>query len=120
MPGVEGSSPPICNQTQTLLTPNQTKIEVFEQVAGESNTPTFNAIKIESGKTALDLLSQTHQIKTKGEKENAFITTVDNRTANDARHEFWAFYVNGKQASVGAGSYHLQPGDKILWKIETY
>jgi len=78
------------------------------------------SVKIKMGSTALQLLSSTHKIISKGEKQNAFITTIDERAALTEKREFWAFYVNGKQAVVGAGSYIVKNNDTIEWKIETY
>jgi hypothetical protein len=80
----------------------------------------FHTITLQKNRTALDLLSKTHQIKKHGEGKNAFVNVIDNTAADTTKHEFWAFYVNGKQAQAGAGSYTLKPNDKILWKIETY
>ena len=76
--------------------------------------------KIEKGLTALNLLAQTQSIESKGGGKDAFIVTINGRKADEKKKEFWAFYVNGKQAEVGAGSYQLQDGDTVLWKIETY
>lgn len=72
------------------------------------------------GKTALELLQSTAQVEMKGEGVNAYVTGIDGKKADDSKKEFWAFYVNGKQAEVGAGSYTLRDGDKILWKIASY
>ena len=77
-------------------------------------------VQIKKGSTALRLLNSTHKVVTKGQNENAFITTIDGRIANQQKREFWAFYVNGKQAQVGAGSYIVKNNDTIEWKIETY
>jgi hypothetical protein len=90
------------------------------------HTVTIDGVKktkqeqIKVGKTALQLLSTTHKTITKGEKQNAFVTEIDGRTALAEKREFWAFYVNGKQAAVGAGSYIVKNNDTIEWKIETY
>ena len=81
---------------------------------------TQSVIKIKKGATALQLLSTNHLVVTKGEKENAFVTKIDQKEALANNKEFWAFYVNGKQAAVGAGSYVAQNNDTIEWKIETY
>lgn len=75
---------------------------------------------MKAGTTALQLLRTTHKVATQGEKENAFITSIDDRVATSENREFWAFYVNGKQATVGAGSYYVKNNDTIEWKIETY
>jgi len=76
--------------------------------------------KVKLGTTALQLLKKSYAIKTKGEGKNAFITAIGERAASDPNREFWAFYINGKQASVGAGSYYIKNNDTIEWKIETY
>jgi hypothetical protein len=76
--------------------------------------------KISPNSTALQLLSATHKIVTKGQKENAFVMEIDGRVADFKQKEFWAFYVNGKQAQIGAGSYFVKNNDTIEWKIETY
>ena len=77
-------------------------------------------IKIAPKSTALRLLYITCNIVTKGQKENAFITAINGRMADTNKREFWAFYVNGVQAQVGAGTYVVKNNDTIEWKIETY
>lgn len=71
------------------------------------------------GETALELLSSSHTVTAKGQKENAFVTAIDGEIANSEK-EFWSFYVNGTQAQVGAGSYILKNNDTIEWKIEAF
>ncbi len=39
---------------------------------------------------------------------------------NAESNSYWSFLVNGGWAPVGAGSYVLQPGDKITFKYETF
>jgi hypothetical protein len=77
-------------------------------------------VQIEKGKTALDLLKKYAKIETKGEGSNAFVISIDGKKALSEKREYWAFYLNGKLAPVGAGSYQLKDGDKIEWKIEKY
>jgi hypothetical protein len=69
--------------------------------------------------TALDQLVNTVSNKINGKGVSAFITEI-NSYSTEGKKEFWAFYVNGKQSTVGAGSYQLKDGDKIEWKIEKY
>lgn len=76
--------------------------------------------QVKRGSTALQLLTTTHKSIVKGKKENAYVTTIDGREAFSAKKEFWAFYINGKQATIGAGSYFVKNNDTIEWKIETY
>jgi hypothetical protein len=77
-------------------------------------------LTIETGKTALDLLHKTTTIQTEGEGKNAFVVEINGRKADQQKREFWAFYVNGKQAELGAGSYIIKNNDAIEWKIENY
>lgn len=72
----------------------------------------------EEGKTALSLLQDKAEVEMTGEGEMAYVTKINGYTAKD--NEFWAFYVNGEQAQVGAGSYVTKTGDNIEWKIETF
>lgn len=76
--------------------------------------------QVKKGSTALQVLYSSHPIKSKGIGQNTFITAIDGREAQADKREFWAFYVNGKQAEVGAGTYIVKNNDTIEWKIETY
>jgi hypothetical protein len=90
------------------------------QVVALSDKKQKTTHRVKVGTTALQLLISTHSVIKKGEKENTFVTSIDKREASPKDHEFWAFYINGKQAQVGAGSYILKNNDTIEWKIETY
>jgi hypothetical protein len=73
-----------------------------------------------AGTTALDLLLEADpSAQVTGEGENAFVTAVDG-VAADPDSEFWALYVNGEMATVGAGSLETEDGDEITWKLETF
>ena len=107
---------------QSIPTKQKVDIQTIEVrqtivIDGKKNQ---SPIRVKKGITALQLLSINHKVTAKGEKENAFITTIDMREALTVNREFWAFYVNGKQATVGAGSYFVKNNDTIEWKIETY
>lgn len=84
------------------------------------NTEKSKQIQIKTGSTALDLLQKTSTVVIKGDKENAFVVEINGRKAEESKKEYWAFYINGKMASIGAGGYKLKDGDNIEWKIETY
>ena len=74
------------------------------------------------GKTALEA-TQTilnGNIVTKGTGTNAFITSLEGKAADSGKHEFWELDVNGAQTQVGAGSYIIQAGDQVVWKISNY
>lgn len=70
--------------------------------------------------TAAGLLNKTVGAQTKGKGENTYVIAIGNVTADPSKKQYWAFYINGKLAIIGAGSYQLRPNDHIEWKIETY
>lgn len=73
-----------------------------------------------AGKTALELLlAADPTAEVSGEGEMAFITSIGGVTANPD-DEFWALYVNGEMAQVGAGSLVTETGDEITWKLEKF
>lgn len=93
----------------------QLSYNVFQSIGNVTT-----AHKTTNKQTALILLQKTNNTIIKGEGTNAFVQSINGVMANPAKNQFWAFYINGKAATVGAGSYYLQPNDKIEWKIESY
>lgn len=76
----------------------------------------FSMLGVE-GKTALEILKEKTKVETKSYGDlGEFVLGIDG-VFGDTKN-FWAFYVNGKKASVGAGSYQTQAGDMIEWKLE--
>lgn len=106
-------------QPKISATNQQTSLMSVMQTIELKNPITLNT-QVKSETTTLDLLKITTKIETKGEGVNAYVVTINGRTASSVDKEYWAFYVNGKPATVGAGSYKLMPNDKILWKIEKF
>lgn len=75
----------------------------------------------EDGETALDLLLDSDPTaETSGEGESAFVTGICGYTADEDANEFWALYVDGEQAMVGAGALETEDGQEITWKLETF
>ena len=95
----------------------QQTLTVYLKISGQKD---FIKQEIISGKTALDLTKEKASVKIKGEGVNAYVTEINRQETLNSKKEYWAFYVNGKMAEVGAGSYQLKDGDKIEWKIEKY
>ncbi len=105
-------------KTQTV---SPKKIVVFQRIILSSqNQKSFDKIAIEKGITALDLLRKKAVVKAQGKGKNAFVLEINNLKAKKEKKEYWAFYVNGKPSSVGAGAYKLKPNDQITWQIKTY
>ena len=74
------------------------------------------------GSTAKDLLEQTGLTLDAGESSwgwylNGITSPFDGKSYgyDSATNSYWRFYVNGKFADVGAGSYELQEGDAVTF-----
>ena len=104
----------------SVKSPTKKKINKLITVSQSINKQQSKTTSIKDGATALDLLRKTATIETKGEGANAFVTTINGRAADSSKKEYWAFYIDGKLAEVGAGSYKLKDKDKLKWKLETY
>ncbi len=74
-----------------------------------------------TGSTALELLLEADpSAEVTGEGENAFVTAIGGRAADDSKKEFWSLSVDGVPAQVGAGTLETEDGQEITWTIETY
>lgn len=77
---------------------------------------------LKAGSTAKDLLEQIDLTLDAGESSwgwylNGITSPFDGKSYgyDSATNSYWHFYVNGKFADVGAGSYELQEGDAITF-----
>lgn len=69
-------------------------------------------------RTALSLLKDKYDVKTEAYAGvGEMVVSIDGVKPTDK--QFWAFYVNGKTAQVGADTYVTEPSDTITWKLET-
>lgn len=86
-------------------------------------TPTV-AIKQETfsyaGKDSADAFTLLKEKAPVEQDKSGLVVSINNRKADGGKHEYWAFYVNGKLAPVGPADYVTKDADKIEWKIETY
>ena len=73
--------------------------------------------KGEIGKNALEILKQKTSVE---QSASGLVVSINNRKADDSKHEFWGFFVNGKMAEVGPLDYQTKEGDLIEWKIQKY
>jgi uncharacterized protein DUF4430 len=88
--------------------------------SSETITPSVKQIttltyKGENGKDALTLLKQHATIK---QNHSGLVISIDG--TQPTGHNYWAFYINGKYASVGPASYKTKNSDTLFWKIEKY
>ncbi|MFC8801342.1 DUF4430 domain-containing protein [Promicromonospora sp. NPDC057138] len=74
-----------------------------------------------TGATALELLLEADpSAEVTGKGENAFVTAIGGRAADDSKKEFWSLSVDGEPAQVGAGTLETEDGQEITWTLETY
>ena len=71
------------------------------------------------GQTALATMQKYTTVTTKSTSYGDMVTGINGKTADESS-EYWAFYVNGKLANEGAGTYKAVKGDKIEWKLEAF
>jgi hypothetical protein len=96
--------------------------------ASPSASPSVEAAEVtewsyegQDGRTALELLLESDpSAAVSGEGEMAYVTSIGGRAADDSKNEFWALYVDGEMATVGAGSLVTTTGQEITWKLETF
>lgn len=72
------------------------------------------------GKASIDALTLLKQKGSIVQDSSGLVTTINNRKADPSKHEYWAFFINGKMAEVGPGNYQTKDTDIIDWKIATY
>lgn len=92
---------------QKGITSNQTLLPIGTAIS----------YKGEVGKDALTILKQKFSVS---QDNSGIVNVIGGRKADGAKHEYWAFYVNGKMASVGPIDYITKNADLIEWKIEKY
>ena len=85
--------------------------------ATNENTNTTNGVTYtgQDGKNALELLQAGHTVDV---SDQGFVNAIDG--VKPGERQFWAFYVNGKQAEVGAKDYQTKTSDAIEWRLEAF
>ncbi|OGL25046.1 hypothetical protein A3A68_01090 [Candidatus Saccharibacteria bacterium RIFCSPLOWO2_01_FULL_48_13] len=70
----------------------------------------------EDGKTVLDLLKENAKVETKSSSLGEYVVSINGDDGDGTK--YWLFYVNGKEANVGAGAYATKSGDTVVWKLQ--
>lgn len=106
-------------EKKTLKSPNEEEIIKEFKATLAVKEKSFDISQF-IGKTALEATERVVKVVKSGEGKNAFVTEINEQKADTKNREFWEFLVNGKPASVGAGSYVIQNGDKLKWQLSLY
>ena len=100
-----------------------TKNEPVQQTS-QQVSPSAAAVKTETftyeGKEGQDALTLLKEKTTVEQNASGLVTAINGRKAEDSKKEYWAFYANGKMATVGPAEYVTKDTDKIEWKVEKY
>ena len=99
---------------RTSSAAKQSAVSIQQSTVSHAQHNTFS-YKGQDGKDALTLL----KAQTSVEQDQSGMVVGINGTKS-VGHEYWAFYVNGKLASVGPADYKTKNGETIEWKIEKY
>jgi hypothetical protein len=105
---------------QFFYTPQKTTQSLAKPSVMGSETKKVTDYFSYKGKDGVDALTLLKQ-KTSVELEpSGLVSSINKRKADNVKHEYWAFYVNAKLASVGPANYKTKNMDLIEWKIEKY
>lgn len=92
--------------------------DLFSQTKSTNSGKTVS-YKGQAGKTALELLQKNAKTIISGAGKNAFVTSINGVKANPT-NQYWQLKVNGKSASVGAGSFVTKNSDTITWELTSF
>jgi Domain of unknown function (DUF4430) len=70
----------------------------------------------QNGVTALALLKKHATVRTKHYSFGDMVVSIDGSAGSGPK--YWTFYVDGRAASTGAGSFVTKNGEKIAWKLQ--
>lgn len=105
-----------CSFTQKVQVNTNAKLD---NTNASSNTNLAAAKPVtyagQDGKSALELLQTSHQADV---SDQGFVNAIDG--VKPGTRQYWAFYVNGKLAEVGARDYKTKGDESIEWKLESF
>lgn len=100
-------------QQQEQQNPDSQQTTIVFSEDGKTLTYTAN-----ESENALDALKRQTDVQTKTfEGMGEYVVAINGLAADDSTN-FWAFYINGQQSEVGAGSYKAMAGDQLEWRLE--
>jgi len=103
-----------CGLTTTVKTTTNSVIQNTNTVVCAAPVGSISYAGQDS-KNALELLQAKHQVDVSAQ---GFVNAIDAKKPGD--HQFWAFYVNCKQAEVGAKDYQTKTSDLVYWRLESF
>lgn len=94
-----------------MLVPRQANLSATESAL--QHTITYQG---QDGKTALELLKNSHQVSAQEFSIGSYVTAIDGVEA--PTNYFWSLSVNGNPSEVGADQYVTKNSDTLTWHLE--
>ena len=115
---VSGCTTP-ANEATLTTTTTQESVSPVEQTATiilqeDGKEITKAVVSFEPGAVVFDVMDEHFEIV----HQDAFITSIDGMTQDEAANKYWLYDINGEMALKGAKELALQAGDEILFKLE--
>lgn len=98
-----------------ILDANKTTDNV-STVTNSQNQTTQISYSGEAGVDALSMLKRNATVQVKHYSFGDLVTSINGTAGTGPK--YWTFYINGREATVGAGSYTTQDGDQLMWKLQ--
>lgn len=113
---------PASNTNGTVKGATTSSLTIPLTITKSSGAAKKYSVQVQPNATALALLEQasSEQHFTLVKQTYSFgdmVTGIDGLNADD-KH-FWSFLVNGKEATVGAGTYTIKAGDTVEFRYES-
>lgn len=108
------------NTKETQQTEQSAETTVLEKVTIVIKTNdavlSDKQLEIEKEETLLSVMKKHFTVV----EDKGFITSIENRAADNSKREFWAILINGEMAQIGAADLKLRDGDVVTFEIQTY
>ena len=101
--------------------PQQNTVSLKVMDSKQNTVKSYSDIGVIGSPSAVQLLQVLLGNENVGFTETQYgkmITSLNGMEAG--KNQFWAFYVDGKMANVGADSYKLQGGNQISFQLESF
>lgn len=96
----------------------QQEAQIRQTASSSTQRTDYVSYTAQKDTTALAQLKRVASgVITKSSSFGEYVQSIGTLKGGDGG-KYWSFYVNGKMASVGAGSYVAKGGEKIEWKFE--
>lgn len=106
-----------CISSSNLQATTNEKFAVSIKVISNSQIIVDQNISVQKGKTALQALQEIALVEAKDYSFGKFITGISG--INSSSSDYWAFYINGEYAQVGADSYVIESQVELTFKLES-